>query len=101
VAEERRAASPDFTSLLQVRALSEREDFLVAGTIIGREHQPRLVHALGYEVEIELDRLMLFIVNEDRRAGSAGSARFWETRASISPTWPSRGTGAPVGPSWR
>ncbi len=75
VAEERRAASPDFTSLLQVRAFSEREDFLVAGTIIGREHEPRLVHALGYEVEIELDRLMLFIVNEDRpgRIGRVGT----------------------------
>ena len=38
----------------------------MAGTVIGRDHQPRLVRALGYEVEIELASLMLFVVNEDR-----------------------------------
>jgi D-3-phosphoglycerate dehydrogenase len=43
--------------------------------VIGREHQPRLVHALGYEVEIELGTQMLFIVNEDRpgRIGRVGT----------------------------
>ncbi len=75
VAEERRATSPDFTSLVEVRARSEHEDVVVAGTVTGREHQPRLVQALGYEVEIELDGLMLFVVNEDRpgRIGRVGT----------------------------
>jgi D-3-phosphoglycerate dehydrogenase len=75
VGEERRATSPDFTSLVEVRARSEHEEVVVAGTVIGREHQPRLVHALGYEVEIELGTQMLFIVNEDRpgRIGRVGT----------------------------
>jgi D-3-phosphoglycerate dehydrogenase len=66
VREESRRASPDFTSLVEVTALSEDEEIVVAATAIGREHQPRLVHALGYEIEVELDPLMLFVVNDDR-----------------------------------
>jgi D-3-phosphoglycerate dehydrogenase len=66
VSEERRAASRDFTSLVEVRARTDAEEVVVAGTVIGREHHPRLVSALGFEVEIELEPLMLFIVNEDR-----------------------------------
>ena len=66
VSEERRASSPDFTSLVEVRALEGSEARVVAGTIIGSEHRPRLVRALGYEIELELDGLMLFVVNDDR-----------------------------------
>jgi len=39
---------------------------IVAATAVGREQQPRLVRALGYEIEVELDPLMLFVVNDDR-----------------------------------
>ena len=66
VREESRRASPDFTSLVSVTAVAGGDTFDVAGSTIGRENQPRLVHALGYEVEIELAPLMLFVVNEDR-----------------------------------
>jgi D-3-phosphoglycerate dehydrogenase / 2-oxoglutarate reductase len=66
VREESRRASRDFTSLVRVTAVTDGDTFAVAGTIIGRENQPRLVRALGYEVEIELASLMLFVVNEDR-----------------------------------
>jgi D-3-phosphoglycerate dehydrogenase / 2-oxoglutarate reductase len=66
VREESRPASRDFTSLVRVTATKGEETYEVAGTVIGREHQPRLVRALGYEVEIELASLMLFVVNEDR-----------------------------------
>jgi D-3-phosphoglycerate dehydrogenase / 2-oxoglutarate reductase len=66
VREESRRASRDFTSLVRVTAVTDGDAFDVAGTIIGKEHQPRLVRALGYEVEIELASLMLFVVNEDR-----------------------------------
>lgn len=66
VREESRRASRDFTSLVRVTAAKGEETYDVAGTVIGRDHQPRLVRALGYEVEIELASLMLFVVNEDR-----------------------------------
>jgi D-3-phosphoglycerate dehydrogenase len=66
VREESRRVSHDFTSLVRVTAVANDNTFDVAGTTMGREHQPRLVSALGYEVEIELASLMLFVVNEDR-----------------------------------
>jgi D-3-phosphoglycerate dehydrogenase / 2-oxoglutarate reductase len=66
VREERRRASPDFTSLVSVKAVTDGDTIDVAGTTIGRENEPRLVRALGYEIEIGLDSLMLFVVNEDR-----------------------------------
>ncbi|MDQ4019787.1 MAG: ACT domain-containing protein, partial [Actinomycetota bacterium] len=37
----------------------------VAGTTMGRDQRPQLVRALGFELDIELDRLMLFAVNDD------------------------------------
>jgi D-3-phosphoglycerate dehydrogenase len=66
VREESRRASPDFTSLVSVTAVTSDDAIDVAGTTIGHENKPRLVRALGYEIEIELDSLMLFVVNEDR-----------------------------------
>ncbi len=66
VREERRRASRDFTSLVVVTAVVAGHEHKVAGTTIGRDHEPRLVRALGYEVEIGLAPLMLFVVNDDR-----------------------------------
>ena len=66
VREERSRASRDFTSLVRVTAVVAGEEHVVAGTAIGQEHEPRLVRALGYEIEIGLDPLMLFVVNDDR-----------------------------------
>ena len=66
VREEASAVSPDFTSLVSVTAVAGGRPFTVLGTTIGREHRPRLVGALGYEIEVELDRHMLFAVNDDR-----------------------------------
>jgi D-3-phosphoglycerate dehydrogenase len=66
VSEESRRASPDFTNLVQVTAVAGAVEVVVAGTTIGADHRPRLVHALGYEIEIELEPLMIFIVNADQ-----------------------------------
>ncbi len=66
VREERRRASRDFRSLMTVTAVAGGREFAVAGAVMGREHEPRLVRALGYEVEIALQPLMLFVVNDDR-----------------------------------
>jgi D-3-phosphoglycerate dehydrogenase len=66
VTEQSRRASRDFTNLMRIVAGAGEQEFAVAGTTIGRDHQPRLVRALGYEIEIELAPLMLFVVNDDR-----------------------------------
>jgi D-3-phosphoglycerate dehydrogenase len=66
VREERRRASRDFTSLIRVTAVSGEEETVVAGTTLGRDDEPRLVRALGYEIEIGLEPRMLFLVNDDR-----------------------------------
>ena len=65
VREQSSAASADFTSLVGVTAYADGEAYAVAGTTMGREQRPRLVRVLGYEIEVELDRLMLFAVNDD------------------------------------
>jgi D-3-phosphoglycerate dehydrogenase len=91
VREERRRASRDFTSLVRIKAVTGAEELVVAGTVLGRELEPRLVRALGYEVEIGLGSLMLFVVNDDRPGmiGRLGT-----------PTWPSRATGRRRARSW-
>jgi D-3-phosphoglycerate dehydrogenase len=66
VREERRRASRDFTSLMRVTAVAGDEEVMVAGTTLGRDDEPRLVRALGYEIEIGLEPRMLFVVNDDR-----------------------------------
>ena len=66
IREEASAASPDFTTLVAVTAVADAVAYDVAGTTIGGEHRLRLVRVLGYEIEVELDRLMLFAVNDDR-----------------------------------
>jgi D-3-phosphoglycerate dehydrogenase / 2-oxoglutarate reductase len=66
VREESSSHSPDFTSVVGVTAHAAGEPAAVAGTVSGREHRGRLVQALGYAIEVELDRLMLFAENDDR-----------------------------------
>ncbi|MGI8606999.1 MAG: phosphoglycerate dehydrogenase, partial [Gaiellaceae bacterium] len=59
VREESSAASQDFTSLIAVTAFAGGKRHAFAGTVSGRGQRPRLVAALGYDLEVELDRLML------------------------------------------
>jgi len=75
VTEERRRASRDFTSLVRVTAVAGEQEVVVAGTPLGRDAEPRLVRALGYEIEIDLSPYMLFAVNDDRpgRIGRLGT----------------------------
>jgi D-3-phosphoglycerate dehydrogenase len=75
VREERRRASRHFKSLMTVTAVAGEEEFTVSGTTTGRDDEPRLVRALGYDVEIALEPLMLFVVNDDRpgRIGRLGT----------------------------
>jgi D-3-phosphoglycerate dehydrogenase len=75
VREESARASRDFTNLVQVTAVAGDREVVVAGTTIGADHRPRLVHALGYEIEIELEPFMVFVINADRpgRIGRVGT----------------------------
>ena len=66
VLEERRRASRDFTNLIRVEVASEGEQVRVAGTTIGRDDRHWLVSALGFEVEMELAPLMVFVRYDDR-----------------------------------
>ena len=75
VREEQRRASRHFKNLITVTAVAAGEEFPVSGTTTGRDDEPRLVRALGYDVEIALEPLMLFVVNDDRpgRIGRLGT----------------------------
>jgi D-3-phosphoglycerate dehydrogenase len=75
VREESSRASRDFTNLIQVTAVAGEREVVVGGTTIGADHRPRLVHALGYEIEIELEPHMVFVINADQpgRIGRVGT----------------------------
>lgn len=61
VEEEKQRRSRDFTNLIAVAA----DDFRVAGTTIGRENRHWLVSAFGFEVEMELAPLLVFLQYDD------------------------------------
>ncbi len=75
VREESRRTSRDFTNLIGVTARAGEREVVVAGTTIGAQNRPRLVHALGYEIEVDLAPLMVFVVNRDQpgQIGRVGS----------------------------
>ena len=52
-------------SLVGVTAHADGRSFPVAGTTIGRDERRQLVRVLDYEIDVELDRYMLFVVNDD------------------------------------
>jgi len=65
VREERRAASRDFTNLIRVGIVTDGEELRVAGTTIGTENRLWLVNAVGFEVDMELSPLMVFLAYDD------------------------------------
>lgn len=65
VHESASAASHDFTSLVAVTAHSEGKAYAVAGTTIGAENRRQLTRVLDYEIDVEVDRNMLFAENDD------------------------------------
>jgi D-3-phosphoglycerate dehydrogenase / 2-oxoglutarate reductase len=75
VLEERRRASRDFTNLVRVIVRSNGEEIRVAGTTIGNDNRLWLVSALGFELEMELAPLLVFLRYDDVPGviGSIGS----------------------------
>jgi D-3-phosphoglycerate dehydrogenase len=65
VTEERRRGSRDFTNLVRVEARANGETLRVAGTTIGNDNRLWLVSALGFELDMELARLLVFFRYDD------------------------------------
>jgi D-3-phosphoglycerate dehydrogenase len=65
VREERRRTSRDFTNLIRVTILGDGDEPAVAGTTIGRDDRPWLVSALGFQLETELEPLLVFLRYDD------------------------------------
>ncbi|MGH3050755.1 MAG: ACT domain-containing protein, partial [Gaiellaceae bacterium] len=65
VREERSRSARDYTNLVRVEVRDGAERVRVAGTTIGREHRPWLVNALGFEIELELARLLVLLRYDD------------------------------------
>jgi D-3-phosphoglycerate dehydrogenase len=57
--------SADYTSLVVLRIEGEGGENVVSGTLVGPRHQPRLVEAMGFDMDIVPEKHMLFIRNED------------------------------------
>ena len=55
----------DYTSLVVLRLEGEGGESAVSGTLVGPRHQPRLVEAMGFDLDIVPEKHMLFIRNED------------------------------------
>jgi len=65
VFEERSHSARDYTNLLRVEIRVAGEQIRVAGTTIGSEHRQWLVHALGFELDLELAPLMVLLRYDD------------------------------------
>jgi len=65
VFEERSRSARDYTNLVRVEIRSGGDRIRVAGTTIGREHRQWLVHALGFDIELELAPLLVVCRYDD------------------------------------
>jgi len=65
VREERSQSARDYTNLLRVEIRTGEEEVRVSGTTIGREHRQWLVHALGFDLELELAPLLVVCRYDD------------------------------------
>ena len=66
VEEQSDRSSPDYTSLVEVCLRANGEETSVSGTTFGGESRHWLVGALGFRIEIELARFMVFFRYDDR-----------------------------------
>jgi D-3-phosphoglycerate dehydrogenase len=65
VSEERIRASRDYTNVVEVRVGHDGTEATVSGTTIGPEGRLFLAGALGYAIDVELARHMIFLVYND------------------------------------
>jgi D-3-phosphoglycerate dehydrogenase / 2-oxoglutarate reductase len=65
VHERRQSATRNYTNLLRVGVRSDGDEVHVAGTTIGRDNRRWLVATLGFQVELELAPLLVFLRYDD------------------------------------
>jgi D-3-phosphoglycerate dehydrogenase / 2-oxoglutarate reductase len=65
VREERSQSARDYTNLLRVEVRTGDEVTRVAGTTISSENRPWLVSALGFDLDLELDPLLVLLRYDD------------------------------------
>ncbi len=65
VSEERIRASRDYTNVVEVRVGHDGAEATVSGTTIGPEGRLFLAGALGYAIDVELARHMIFLIYND------------------------------------
>jgi D-3-phosphoglycerate dehydrogenase / 2-oxoglutarate reductase len=66
VEESKTAQSLDFVNLIEVHAQSREESVSVAGTLVGKREDERLVRAYGYELDMTFSPVMAFFRYVDR-----------------------------------
>lgn len=66
VSETKSATSPDWVNLVQVRAQTEGSEVVVAGTLIGKHDQEKIVRVYDHEIDMEPTQYMLFLRYIDR-----------------------------------
>lgn len=66
ISEMRSAVSSDYVNLLAIRAETEDGEVSVAGTLVGKRNDQRVMQVLGYDIEMAPARNMLFFTYEDR-----------------------------------
>jgi D-3-phosphoglycerate dehydrogenase len=65
VREERSQSARDYTNLVRVEIQTGEERTRVAGTLIGSDNRQWLVHALGFELDLELAPLLVLFRYDD------------------------------------
>src|SRR5207253_7470797 len=62
---ERSQSARDYTNLLRVEVQTDDDRLRVSGTLIGSDNRPWLVHALGFELDLELAPLLVLLRYDD------------------------------------
>ncbi|MGH2747689.1 MAG: phosphoglycerate dehydrogenase [Actinomycetota bacterium] len=66
VEESRSSQSLDYVNLIEVRAESRDESVSVAGVLVGKRDNERLVRVHGYEIDMAFSPILVFFRYEDR-----------------------------------
>jgi D-3-phosphoglycerate dehydrogenase len=66
ISEMRSAVSSDYVNLIALRAETDDGDVSVAGTLVGKRNDQRVMQVLGFDIEMAPARFMLFFTYEDR-----------------------------------
>jgi D-3-phosphoglycerate dehydrogenase len=66
ISETRSSVSSDYVNLVAVTADTDQGEVSVAGTLVGKRNDQRVLHVNGYDIEMAPATNMLFFEYEDR-----------------------------------